>query len=203
MVEILSSKEVLDLEQVTTTLDQRLKDIRSGDADELIWFVKHPPVFTGGTESENNHLLNVDGVPVHETKRGGAYVWHGPGTLNTYVMFDLKQHKRFLDKIHNWIIETLADFNIKGERLEEQGAGVFVKRKHGYDKIAAMGWEIRDKITYWGFIMHVNPDMKEFNRFTICGLTQTGVTSMQDLGVYVTPEDVQQVLIKNFTNHFK
>ena len=98
-------------------MENRVADIVADKAPECLWFLEHPPLYTGGTSANPIDLLRHDRFPVYETKRGGEYTYHGPGQRVVYLMLDLRKRGRdvrcFVRQAENWIIQTLDDFNIK------------------------------------------------------------------------------------------
>ena len=114
------SDGLVDYDFAVTEMERRVKEIREGRAPELVWLLEHPPLYTAGTSAKPQDLLTPDRFPVHKTGRGGQYTYHGPGQRVAYVMLDLGRFggdvRLFVRTLEDWIIETLASFNIKGER---------------------------------------------------------------------------------------
>jgi lipoyl(octanoyl) transferase len=193
-------------QQAVAAMEQRVADIREGRAGELIWLVEHPPLYTAGTSANQQDLLDATRFPVHTTGRGGQYTYHGPGQRVVYVMLDLKKRdpdiRKFVCNLENWIIATLAAFNVKGERREGR-VGVWVNREGGReDKIAALGVRVRKWVTYHGIAINVDPDLSHYTGIVPCGISQYGVTSLVDLGLPVTMADVDTVLRQTFEKVF-
>lgn len=200
MVEFISTKEPLEIDYVLAELDRRADLIKKRKADELVWFVRHPPMYTGGPEAKQEDLINDQNLPVHMLDRGGEFVYNGPGVLNTYVMVNLNRYggvyNFFLVHLHELIIRTLHDFGIESERRTNL-VGVFVQNDR-WEKISTIGFEIKNNITYHGFALHVNPDLDMFKGIVLCGLHDSGVTSMKELGVDASLEDVEEVIKKRW-----
>lgn len=192
--------------EAVAAMEQRIADIRDGKAGELVWLVEHPPVYTAGTSARSDDLLDAARFPVYDTGRGGQYTYHGPGQRVVYVMLDLKKRdpdiRAFVCKLENWIIATLAAFNIKGERRAGR-VGVWVDRGQGReDKIAALGVRVRKWVTYHGIAINVEPDLSHYSGIVPCGISQYGVTSLIDLGLTVTMTDVDVALRQTFDEIF-
>jgi lipoyl(octanoyl) transferase len=180
----------------------RTEAIARGDAPELIWLLEHPALYTAGTSSRPQQLLEAR-FPVHNAGRGGQFTYHGPGQRVGYVMLDLKRRapdvRRFVTTIEEWIIQTLAGFNVGGERREDR-VGVWVRRPDkgdGFeDKIAAIGVRIQRWVTLHGFSLNVNPDLAHFSGIVPCGVSDRryGVTSLADLGLTVSMAEVDRAL---------
>jgi lipoyl(octanoyl) transferase len=146
-----------------------------------------------------------DRFPVFATGRGGQYTYHGPGQRVAYVMLNLKQRgqdvRAFVAGLEQWLIETLAAFNVKGERREDR-VGVWVARPGREDKIAAIGIRVRHWVTFHGISLNVDPDLSHFSGIVPCGVTEHGVTSLTDLGLPVTMEDADVALSDSFQKIF-
>src|SRR6185437_4691144 len=144
-------------------MDQRVAGIADGRASETVWLLEHPPLYTAGTG-------------VHGVDRGGQYTYHGPGQRVVYVMLDLRQRgpdvRRFVATLEEWLIRTLAAFNVRGERREDR-VGVWVRRPDkgdGFeDKIAAIGIRVRHWVTLHGVALNVEPDLSHFTGIVPCG----------------------------------
>jgi len=197
---------LLAYEAALAAMQERADAIARGEARELVWLVEHPPLYTSGTSARPHDLIAAR-FPVHVAGRGGQFTYHGPGQRVGYVMLDLKRRtqdvRRFVATLEEWIIRTLAAFNVRGERREDR-IGVWVRRPDkadGHeDKIAAIGIRIRHWVTLHGFALNVEPDLSHFSGIVPCGVTETryGVTSLADLGITATLPDVDVVLRREF-----
>jgi len=186
-------------------MEARAEAIAAGTAGEQVWLLEHPPVYTAGTSANDADLLEAR-FPVYHTGRGGQFTYHGPGQRVGYVMLNLKQRKpdvrAFVFDLEQWLIETLALFNVKGERSEGR-VGIWVDRGNGReDKIAAIGVRIRRWVTFHGVSLNVEPDLSHFSGIVPCGVSQHGVTSLADLGILVTMADVDVALKQAFQKVF-
>jgi lipoyl(octanoyl) transferase len=191
--------------EAVALMEQRAAAIAQGSARELVWLVEHPPIYTAGTSAQDSDLLEAR-FPVFKTGRGGQYTYHGPGQRVGYVMLDLKNRggdvRRFVRDLEEWLIRTLAAFNVKGERREGR-VGIWVARGGGReDKIAAIGVRVRRSVTYHGISFNVEPDLAHFNGIVPCGISQHGVTSLHDLGVLVSKSDVDVAMKIAFAEVF-
>ena len=189
-------------------MEARVTAIREGAARELVWLLEHPPLFTAGTSARPAHLLNAGGLPVYRTGRGGQYTWHGPGQRVAYVMLDLTRRgadvRRHVRNLEDWIIRALARFNVTGERRDGR-VGIWVDRGDGReDKIAAIGVRVRRWVTYHGIAINVEPDLSHYAGIVPCGIADPnlGVTSLVDLGLPVTMEDLDNALMATFDEAF-
>jgi lipoyl(octanoyl) transferase len=173
-------------------------------ARELVWLLEHPPIYTAGTSANDADLLDAR-FPVYRTGRGGQFTYHGPGQRVGYAMLDLKTRtpdvRAYVRDLEQWLIETLAQFNVKGERREGR-VGIWVQRGMREDKIAALGVRIKRWVTLHGVALNVEPDLSHFSGIVPCGVTAHGVTSLADLGIQVSMADVDVALMQSFKKIF-
>jgi lipoyl(octanoyl) transferase len=175
--------------------------IRTGAARELIWLLEHPPLYTAGTSANPADLVAPDLFPVFDAGRGGQYTYHGPGQRVAYVMLDLRKRgsdvRAFVTALEDWIIRTLMDFSIAGERREDR-VGVWVTRPGREDKIAALGIRVRHGISFHGISINLDPDLTHFDGIVPCGISEHGVTSFRDLGLASPMTDLDAALARQF-----
>lgn len=185
-------------------MEERVAQIAAGERPELVWLVEHPPIYTAGTSAKDSDLLEAR-FPVFRTGRGGQYTYHGPGQRVGYVMMDLHRRggdvRAFVHDLEEWLIRTLAAFNIKGERREGR-VGIWVARGRREDKVAAIGVRVRRWITFHGVSLNVDPDLTHFDGIVPCGISEHGVTSLHDLGVLVSMADVDVAMRQAFDDVF-
>jgi lipoyl(octanoyl) transferase len=192
--------------EALAAMEARAEAIADGSAGELVWLLEHPPLYTAGVSSRPDDLLQPDRFPVYEAGRGGQYTYHGPGQRVAYVMLDLRARerdvRRFVEALEGWIIGALDRFNVKGE-IRPGRVGVWVERKApGFpareDKIAAIGVRLRRWVSFHGISLNVEPDLTHFAGIVPCGITAHGVTSLVDLGLPVTMDEVDAALKTSF-----
>jgi lipoyl(octanoyl) transferase len=194
-------------------MEARVAAIAAGEAGELVWLLEHPPLYTSGASARPSDLLDPGRFPVFQAARGGQFTYHGPGQRVAYVMLDLNRRGRdvrdFVCKLEQWIIDTLAEFNVKGERRREGRVGVWVDRTRPggeirEDKIAALGVKLRRWISYHGVSLNVEPDLTHFSGITPCGVSDPryGVTSLADLGLLIPMHEVDVALKVHFERTF-
>jgi len=193
-----------------TEMEARAAAIAEGKAGEQVWLLEHPPIYTAGTSAQDGDLIDAR-FPVYRTGRGGQFTYHGPGQRVGYVMLDLKSRKpdvrAYVHDLEQWLIETLAEFNVKGERREGR-VGIWVQRgptsllNAREDKIAALGVRIKRWVTFHGVALNVEPDLTHFAGIVPCGVRAHGVTSLADLGIPATLADVDVALRKSFRKIF-
>lgn len=190
-------------------MEARAAAIAEGAADECVWLLEHPPLYTAGTSADPKDLVMPDRFPVFRTGRGGQYTYHGPGQRVAYVMLDLKRRRpdirAFVAALEEWLIRSLWAFHVRGERREDR-VGVWVRRPDlgaaREDKIAAIGIRVRKWVTFHGISLNVDPDLSHFEGIVPCGVSGHGVTSLVDLGIPVSMPEVDAVLRAEFGKLF-
>jgi lipoyl(octanoyl) transferase len=209
-VEWLISAGPVPYPDAVAAMEELAAAIADGKAAELVWLLEHPPLYTSGTSGKQGDLLDPR-FPLFTTGRGGQVTYHGPGQRVAYVMLDLKRRRpdvrAYVAGLEEWIIRTLAAFNVRGERREDR-VGVWVRRPdkgHGHeDKIAAIGVRLRRWVSFHGIAINVEPELAHFSAIVPCGVIDPryGVTSLVDLGLPVTMEDVDVALRRAFEDVF-
>ena len=214
MIEQKISEGLIDYQMALDTMENRVEGILKHGQPELLWFLEHPALLTAGTSADPSDLLDPARFPVFQAKRGGEYTYHGPGQRVVYAMLDLNTRGRDVRKyvwhLEEWIIQTLSDFNVIGERRPGR-VGVWVVRPDrpplpdgspAEDKIAAIGVRIRRWVTFHGISLNVDPDLLHYEAIVPCGIQDYGVTSLVDLGIPISLEEVDAVLLRNFYKVF-
>ena len=215
MVEWKISNSLVAYEDAVALMEARAADIAGGTADEMIWLLEHPPLYTAGTSADPRDLTDPDRFLVHTSKRGGQYTYHGPGQRVAYVMLDVAKRGRdvraFVQQLEAWVIATLAEFNVVGE-IRCGRVGVWVQRPDkplqangavAEDKIAAIGIRLRKWVSFHGISINVEPDLEHFTGIVPCGISDHGVTSLVDLGLPVSMDDLDVALQRNFKRTFE
>ena len=190
-------------------MEQRVADIINGKANEAVWLLEHPSLYTAGTSTNTADLKDANRFPVYESGRGGQYTYHGPGQRVAYVMLDLNKRKKdirlYVNELENWIIETLASFDVVGE-IREKRVGIWVEHQQNglprEDKIAAIGVRVRKWVTFHGISLNVAPDLEHFTGIVPCGITQYGVTSLENLGLDLSMTNTDTSLKRCFEQRF-
>jgi lipoyl(octanoyl) transferase len=200
------SDDLVPYEAALAAMDARVADIVAGRASEQVWLLEHPPLYTAGTSAKVADLIEAR-FPVHQTGRGGQLTYHGPGQRVAYAMLDLRRRgpdlRRYVATLEEWIIRTLAAFNVRGERREDR-IGVWVRRPdkgEGFeDKIAAIGIRVKHWVTLHGIALNVDPDLSHFSGIVPCGVSEQryGVTSLADLGITVSMPEVDMIMRREF-----
>jgi lipoyl(octanoyl) transferase len=209
-VEWLISDTPVPYPEAVAAMEARAAEIAAQRAPELVWLLEHPPLYTSGTSGRAADLLDPR-FPLFATGRGGQVTYHGPGQRVAYVMLDLKRRRpdvrAYVASLEEWVIRTLAAFNVRGERREDR-VGVWVGRPDkgaGFeDKIAAIGVRLKRWVSFHGIAINVDPDLRHFEAIVPCGVTDPryGVTSLADLGHTASTADVDIALRQAFQEVF-
>ncbi|OJT98341.1 MAG: lipoate-protein ligase B, partial [Rhizobium sp. 63-7] len=208
------SEGLVPYEEAVAVMEAEVAAIADGQADELVWLLEHPPLYTAGTSADSADLIAPERFPVFSTGRGGEYTYHGPGQRVAYVMLDLKRRRQdvraYVAALEEVIIRTLCSMNVRGERREDR-VGVWVRRPEkpllpdgsmAEDKVAALGIRLRRWVSFHGLSLNVDPDLEHFSGIVPCGITAYGVTSLVDLGLPVMMSDVDMRLREAFETVF-
>jgi lipoyl(octanoyl) transferase len=207
-VELRVSVEPVAYEVAVAQMEERVEAIASGKEPELLWLLEHPPLYTAGTSAKPGDLLDPRRFPVHRTGRGGQFTYHGPGQIVAYVMLDVRARggdvHAFVCSLECWMIVSLARLGVTGVTRAGR-VGVWVSRDaddlgHGAhdDKIAALGVRVRRGVSYHGMSLNVAPDLSHFEGIVPCGIRDHGVTSLSDLGIYVSTPQIVEILAESF-----
>ena len=201
-----TSKEPVAYPLALAAMEERARQIRAGEAPELIWLLEHPALYTAGTSAQIADLKDPDRFPIYTAGRGGQYTYHGPGQRIAYLMLDLKRRggdlRRYVRQLEELAIRTLAGFGVQGERREGR-IGIWVALPDGREaKIGAIGVRVRRWVTYHGLALNLAPDLSHFEGIVPCGISEYGVTSLAALGVGAGLTDLDAALRRSFADVF-
>jgi len=167
-------------------MEERAGAIRRGEADELVWLLEHPPLYTAGTSANPAELFNPQGFPVYAAGRGGRYTYHGPGQRVVYLMLDLERRgrdlKRYVHALEGWAIGALSEFGVTARRAPGR-IGIWVDQGSTEAKIGAIGVRVRRWVTMHGLAINVAPSLADFSGIVPCGIAEYPVTSLEALGI--------------------
>ena len=202
--EIKYSKKPLDYRVAIDYLDKRMQHVDIGSKKELIWFLEHNAIFTGGTSYAAKDVKDKS-VEIIKTKRGGKITWHGPGQLICYLVINLRKRKKDLRKfimcLENAIIDTLKFYNIKSYS-DRKNIGIWIKKKNKKFKIAAIGLRVRKWIVYHGFSININNLLTEYDKINPCGLSAKNIINLRSIK-NIDYKDIKKQLKKNLIKNFK
>jgi len=182
-------------------MEARAAAVRAGEADELVWLLEHPPLFTAGTSADPAELINPMGFPVFDAGRGGRYTYHGPGQRVVYLVLDLEKRGRdircFVHSLEGWMIAALAELGVPARR-EPGRIGIWTGEGAAEAKIGAIGVRVRRWVTMHGFAINVAPDLSHFGGIIPCGIAEYGVTSLEMLGLDPAMTPLDRALEQSF-----
>ena len=187
-------------------METRAAAIRAGEAEELIWLVEHPPLFTAGTSAADDELMNPMHFPVFDAGRGGRYTYHGPGQRVGYLMLDLEKRGKdircFVHSLEGWMIDALGQLGVNAHRADGR-IGIWVGDGADEAKIGALGVRVKRWVTLHGFAINVAPDLSHFGGIVPCGISEFGVTSLVELGKQIPLTGVDAALKGSFLAFLK
>lgn len=186
---------------------------KKNKTDNYLLIVEHKPIFTIGKSGDTSNLLlnkkqlKSKNIEFKKINRGGDITFHGSGQVVGYPILDLDnfftdigQYLRTLEEV---IISAIGFFGLKGYRINGE-TGVWVKDKLNSDKkICAFGIKASRWVTMHGFALNVNTDLKYFDYIVPCGISDKGVTSLEEtLNKKITTKMVKQKIYENFARLF-
>jgi len=202
-IEVKNSIKPVDYNKSMKILEKRVEEILLGKKNELLWILEHNTVYTAGTSSQDDDLLDKN-LKVIKTKRGGKHTLHSKGQKVIYFVLDLnkrgKDIKKFVRKIENCIISILKEFGVKSY-ADKKNIGIWVIEKKNPKKIAAIGIRVKKWIAYHGFSLNISNDLSLYKGITPCGIKDRDVTSLKDIGI-TKKNKISKVIIKKFLNTF-
>jgi len=203
VIEFFNSSELVDYKKSIELMEKRVEGIKEGKVSELLWFLEHPPIYTAGTSSKDKDLLNKNLFPVFRTNRGGQFTYHGPGQRVAYVMLNVRDRdynvKSFIRLLEQWIMNSLVDIGIKSFLIKGK-VGIWVNNE---EKIASLGLRIRKGISFHGISLNINPNLEHFSGIIPCGNENSGITSIEKIGLSIEKKEIDKILISNFKKIFE
>lgn len=210
MVQWTISENLVEYPDALEQMETRVRGIIDGTLPEQVWLLEHPPLYTAGTSAKDKDLVSPDRFPVFASRRGGEYTYHGPGQRVAYAMLDLNVRgqdvRKYVWKLEEWVIQTLGQFDVIAERRSGR-VGVWVARPDkppllngsvAEDKIAAIGVRIRKWVAFHGISINLAPDLSHYSGIIPCGINDYGVTSLNDLGLSVSMQELDATLKSSF-----
>ena len=198
-IEVKNSVKPLDYVESINILENRVNDVLLGKKNELLWILEHNTVYTGGTSSNQNDLINKN-IRIIKTNRGGKYTVHSPGQKVIYFVLNLNKRKkdirRLITQVENCIMNTLSEYEISSF-ADKKNIGIWV----GDKKIAAIGIKVKKWIAYHGFCLNVSNDLKKYENIVPCGIRNKGITSLKDMGI-INFKNINKIITKHFLNIF-
>jgi len=204
-VELFKSDTLIDYEVASKFMEKRSSLIHNGEANELVWLLEHPNVYTAGSSAKDDELLGKKDIPVYKTTRGGKYTYHGPGQRIIYLMINLercdKDIRKFIMILENIIIKTFKKFDMDVYPVRDR-IGIWIKTNNGEEKIGAMGLKVKKWISLHGISINISPELQYFDGIIPCGLSEYNVTSIKKLKKNIPIENFDEEFILNFERQF-
>ena len=203
-IEIKRSVKPVDYNKAIELLEKRLKNVINNTASELIWFLEHKEIYTGGTSFNKSDILDKS-IKVIKTSRGGKITCHSPGQLVCYFVIDLtkrnKDIRKFILSLENSIIDTFKEFKIKSNS-DRKNIGIWITHKNENKKIGAIGIRVRKWVAYHGFSININNNLDYFKKIIPCGLKDKNVIKLKEIskiGYSDFVKILEKKLIKNLS----
>jgi lipoyl(octanoyl) transferase len=198
--------------EALAAMAERVAGIRAGTAEELVWLVEHPPLYTAGTSAAPADLQDPGRFPTYAAGRGGQWTYHGPGQRTGYVMLDLtrghgtvppRDVRCYVNGLEEWLIRALDRFGVRGERRAGR-VGIWVAdHAAGTEaKIGALGVRVTRWVSWHGVALNVAPELSHFSGIVPCGIHEHGVTSLHALGIPATMAEADSALIAAWAEVF-
>jgi lipoyl(octanoyl) transferase len=200
-IEWRAEEQLLPYPQALADMEARAAAIAAGTAQERVWLIEHPPLYTAGTSADITELLDPR-FPVYDAGRGGRYTYHGPGQRIGYCSINLgtrgKDVRNFVHALEGWVIATLSDLGVEARRADGR-IGIWTDDRDGREaKIGAIGVRVRRWVTLHGFSVNIDPDLSHFSGIVPCGISEFPVTSLAALGKSATMADFDDALAARF-----
>ena len=202
-IEIKKSIKTINYFDAINLLEKRLENLHKNNDKELIWILEHNEIFTAGTNYKENEILDKS-INLIKTNRGGKITCHAPGQLICYFVLDLRKKKdirKFISCIEKSIIETLKDYKIE-TFSDKNNVGIWFKKNHTINKVAAIGVRVKKWIAYHGFAININNDLDQYKKIIPCGIEDKGVTNL----ISIADNDysnLDNLLIEKFISNLK
>jgi len=202
-IEVKISIKPIDYIKSMEILEQRALDVFKGKKDEFLWLLEHKAVYTAGSSSKSEDLINKK-LKVIKTNRGGKHTFHGPGQKIVYFVLNLnkreKNIKSLINKVENCIIQSLKTYNVSSYP-DKKNIGIWTYHKKEKKKIAAIGIRVKKWVAYHGFALNINNDLSKYNGIIPCGIKDKSMTSLKNLGIN-NYNNIDKTIVKSFLSVF-
>ena len=203
-IEIKKSKKPVKYEDAVVFMEKKLYEISEKNSKDLIWILEHEELYTAGTSSRENEILDKS-IKIIKTNRGGKITYHGPGQLICYFVINLKKYKKdirkFISIIEKTIVDTLKYYEID-TFADKKNIGIWYKKNNQTKKVAAIGVRVSKWIAYHGFSVNINNNLKKYNAIIPCGISDKGITNLKE----IRDQDYKNIdnkLVENFISNLK
>ena len=202
-MQVKNTHKPIDYSDSMKILEKRVKDVFNGKKDELLWILEHKTVYTAGTSSKNEDVLDRK-LKILKTNRGGKHTLHAPGQKVIYFVLNLNKREKdirvLVQKVEKCIIRILKTYKIESHS-DRKNIGIWVKNNNNSMKIAAIGIRVKKWIAYHGFSINVNNDLSLYKKIAPCGIRDKGITSLKEMGIK-NFNNIDKVIIEKFLNTF-
>tara|TARA_Y100000590_G_C15692333_1_gene1003874 strand:- start:1141 stop:1758 length:618 start_codon:yes stop_codon:yes gene_type:complete len=202
-IEVKNSIKPVDYMESIKILENRVDEVFSGKKDELLWILEHNTVYTAGTSTNYDDLLDKN-LKIIKSNRGGKITLHTNGQKVIYFVLNLNKRKKDIRKlvtdIENCIIDILSEYKIESF-TDKNNIGIWVTDKGKLMKIAAIGIRVKRWIAYHGFSINISNDLSKYKGIVPCGVKDKGVTSLKNLGIE-NYNNIENIIVKKFLNTF-
>ena len=202
-IEVKYTHKPIDYTDSMKILEKRVKDVFKEEKGELLWILEHKTVYTAGTNSKEEDVLDKN-LEIIKTNRGGKHTLHSPGQKVIYFVLNLNKRKKdiriLVQKIEKCIIEVLKEYKIRSYS-DRKNIGIWVGNPKNLMKIAAIGIRVKKWIAYHGFSLNVNNDLSKYRKISPCGIKDKGITSLQEMGIK-NFQNIDKIIIEKFLNTF-
>ena len=203
-IEIKKSQKPVKYEDALRFMEKRLIEIHQKKSNDLIWVLEHEDLYTAGTSSKNNEIIDKS-IKILKTNRGGKITYHGPGQLICYFVIDLKKRKKdirkFITLIEKTIIDSLKFYNIR-TFPDKDNIGIWYNDSSKIKKIAAIGVRVSKWIAYHGFSININNDLDKYNSIIPCGIKDRGIINLKKIKDQ-DYKDLDKKIIENFIKNLR
>ena len=203
-IEVKKSNKLIDYDVALKFLENRVEDVIIGKKSELLWILEHKPIFTAGTSSKENEILNKT-ISVSKTSRGGKITYHGPGQKVVYFVLNLNERgkdiRKLIKLIENCIIKILNEYGIKSFN-DKKNIGIWVNVNGNTKKVAAIGIRVKRWIAFHGFSINISNDLKVYKNIVPCGISNNRITNLCSVKKN-NYKYINQRIIYNFLRVFK
>ena len=202
-IEVKNSEKPVNYDDSMKLLNERVENVLAGSKNELLWILEHNTVYTAGTSSDDQDLINKN-LSIIKTNRGGKYTLHSPGQKVVYFVLNLnkreKDIKKLVNKLEDCIIEILKEYKIESFS-DKKNIGIWVKKENKLMKIAAIGIRVKKWIAYHGFSINLFNDLSLYKNIVPCGIKDKGITSLKELGIKDFNK-IDKIISEKFLNTF-
>ena len=204
-IQIKKSIKPVNYSFAINTLEKRVeKIINNQKVKELIWFLEHPSIYTGGSSYKKSEILD-NSIKLIKTNRGGKVTWHGPGQLICYLVIDLKKRdkdiRRFVNLLELSIINSLKEYKINSFS-DRKNIGIWSKLNNKKVKIGAIGIRVKRWVAYHGFSLNISNDLNNYKKIVPCGLDNYKVNKLSNLKKQ-NYKNIRKILEKNILSYLK